>query len=385
MKKFTTLLILSALLLTACSAPASTGSSSEPTSAAGLETSASAESSTQTNTETNSEANADTNTQTPLQAPADITLSKYAVPTVYNDEPADKYDGTPLEGMGASTLGMDRYADAANAVYYIYAYPRFTTATEALDIYRYDKASGENKLVKQLRFEAPVTAYSCVNSDKALYLSYFGADDKWQICEFAFEDNTTRVIKEGAITDGELAPTMTYADGKLTWYTNSGGAADLVIFDIDSRTETAVHNVIPSGGLTAGLAYAVSENGKAVVYDGDRRIETGADSEGFSLAAAQNGLVVWKTADKSGGTNVHFLNSENGAETAYLFERYMGGGIIGRYFYVHTGGDKNVLFYDSADGKQYEITDVGTSWAYPISSDRLGTYSDGVLYIMRAE
>lgn len=369
MKKFTTLLILSALLLTACSAPASTGSSSEPTSAADLEISASAESST----------------QTPLQAPADITLSKYAVPTVYNDEPADKYDGTPLEGLDISTLGMDRYADAANAVYYIYAYPRFTTATEAFDIYRYDKASGENNLVKQLRFEAPITIYSCANSDKALYLSYFGADDMWRICEFSFEDNTTRVIKEGAVTAGELAPTMTYADGKLTWYTNSGDTTDLVIFDIDTRTETAVHNVIPSGGLTAGLAYAVSENGKAVVYDGDRRIETGADSEGFSLAAAQNGLVVWKTADKSGGTNVHFLNSENGAESTYLFERYMGGGIIGRYFYVHTGRDKNVLFYDSADGKQYEITDVGTSWAYPISSDRLGTCSDGVLYIMRAE
>lgn len=369
MKKFTTLLILSAFLLTACSAPASTDSSSEPTSTAGSEISASAEA----------------NTQTPLQAPADVTLSKYAVPTVYNDEPADKYDGTLLEGMDASTLGMDCYADAANAVYYIYAYPRFTTATEAFDIYRYDKASGENKLVKQLRFDAPITIYSCVNSDKALYLSYFGADDTWQICEFSFEDNTTCVIKEGAVTEGELAPTMTYADGNLTWYTRSGDVTDLVIFDIDPRTETAVHNVIPSGGLTAGLAYAVSENGKAVVYDGGRRIETGADSEGFSLVSAQNGLVVWKTADKSGGTNVHFLNSENGAETAYLFERYMGGGIIGRYFYVHTGRDKNVLFYDSADGKQYEITDVGTSWAYPISSDRLGTYSDGVLYIMRAE
>lgn len=369
MKKFTTLLILSALLLTACSAPASTGSSSEPTSTAGLEISASAEA----------------NTQTPLQPPADVTLSKYAVPTVYNDEPADKYDGTPLEGLDASTLGMDRYADAADAVYYIYAYPRFTTATDAFDIYRHDKASGENKLVKQLRFEAPITTYSCVNSDKALYLSYFGADDTWQICEFSFEDNTTCVIKEGAVTEGELAPTMTYADGRLTWYTNNGGAADLVIFDIDTRTETAVHNVIPSGGLTAGLAYAVSENGKAVVYDGDRRIETGADSEGFSLVSAQNGLVVWKTADKSGGTNVHFLNSENGAETAYLFERYMGGGIIGRYFYVHTGGDENVLFYDSADGKQYEITGVDSSWAYSHEGDKISIEGDGVLYIITAE
>ena len=346
MKMFIALFILSALLLTACSAPASTGSPSEPTSAAGSETSASAEA----------------DTQTPLQAPADVTLSKYAIPTVYNDEPADKYDGTPLEGMDASSLGMDRYADTADAIYYIYAYPRFTTATEAFDIYRYDKASGENKLVKQLRFEAPVTTYSCVNSDKALFLSYFGADDKWQICEFSFEDNTTSIIKEGAVTEGELAPIMSYADGKLTWYTRSGDAADLVIFDIDTRTETAVHNVIPSDGLTAGLAYAVSENGKAVVYDG-KRIETGADSEGFSLVAAQGGLVVWKTADRSGGTSVHFLNYENGTESIYLFERYMGGGIIGRYFYVHTGRDENVLFYDSADGKRDEITDVGASWA----------------------
>lgn len=372
MKKFITLFILSALLLTACSAPAGTGSSSEPTSAAGSETSASAEADTQADT------------QAPLQAPADVTLSKYAVPTVYNDEPADKYDGTLLEGMDASSLGMDCYADTADAIYYIYAYPRFTTATDAFDIYRYDKASGENKLVKQLRFEAPVTTYSCVNSDKALFLSYFGADDKWQICEFSFEDNTTSIIKEGAVTESELAPIMSYADGKLTWYTRSGDAADLVIFDIETRTETAVHNVIPSDGLTAGLAYAVSENGKAVVYDG-KRIETGADSEGFSLVAAQGGLVVWKTADRSGGTSVHFLNSENGTESIYLFERYMGGGIIGRYFYVHTGRDENVLFYDSADGKQYEITDVGASWAYPHEGDKISIDSDGVLYVMRAE
>lgn len=372
MKKFITLFILSALLLTACSAPAGTGSSSEPTSAAGSETSASAEADTQADT------------QAPLQASADVTLSKYAVPTVYNDEPADKYDGTLLEGMDASSLGMDCYADTANAIYYIYAYPRFTTATDAFDIYRYDKASGENKLVKQLRFEVPVTTYSCVNSDKALFLSYFGADDKWQICEFSFEDNTTSIIKEGAVTESELAPIMSYADGKLTWYTRSGDAADLVIFDIETRTETAVHNVIPSDGLTAGLAYAVSENGKAVVYDG-KRIETGADSEGFSLVAAQGGLVVWKTADRSGGTSAHFLNSENGTESIYLFERYMGGGIIGRYFYVHTGRDENALFYDSADGKQYEITDVGASWAYPHEGDKISIDSDGVLYVITAE
>ena len=173
----------------------------------------------------------------------------------------------------------------------------------------------------------------------------------------------------------------------LTWYTQHGDDINLVTFDPETRTETIVQNVISMNPYerAAGFAYAVSENGKAVIYSDGKRIETDMSSKSFSLVAAQNGLIIWKTNYYGNPNDVYFLNTESGMKFTYSIEGFMGGGIIGRYFYVHTGGDKNVLFYDSADGKQYERTDVGTSWAYPISSDRLGTYSDGVLYIMRAE
>lgn len=387
MKKFTTLLILSALLLTACSAPASTGSSSEPTSAAGLETSASAESSTQTNTETNSEANADTNTQTPLQAPADITLSKYAVPTVYNEEFAEQYVGTLFEEDEKAPLGMYYFADTSDAVYYIYDCQHSFTMTTGFDIYRYDKASGENKLVKQLRFEIPSVMFSCINTDNTLYFSLYNENELWQICKFSFDDNTVTVLKEGSGDEESRIPCLSYTNGMLTWYTQHGDDINLVTFDPETRTETIVQNVISMNPYerAAGVAYAASENGKAVIYSDGKRIETDMSSKSFSLVAAQNGLIIWKTNYYGNPNDVYFLNTESGMKFTYSIEGFMGGGIIGRYFYVHTGGDKNVLFYDSADGKQYEITDVGTSWAYPISSDRLGTYSDGVLYIMRAE
>lgn len=364
MKKFTAAIILSALMLTACSGADKSPVSSEPAGAykavGSLEAAA--------------------------QTPADITLDKYAVPTVYNEQFAAQFAGTALEEIESAPLNMMYFADAADAVYYIYDCQHAAVMSTAFDIYRLDKASGESALAGQLRFEAQTALFSCVSSDSALYFSLYNTDGLWQVCEFSFADGAVTVLKEGRSDDEPRVPCLTYADGKLAWYSQNGSAVDLITLDPESGAENAVQGVVSSNPYerTAGLAYALDENGEAVVYSGTQRICTGAASGDFSLAAAQDGRVAWYTSDKSGGRSVHFIDAQSGSEYSEVVNGCMGAGVIGGYFYIHTN-DGAVKLCDLAGGKSYVIADAGSAWAYPLGGGRLGISSGEELCVITAQ
>lgn len=289
-------------------------------------------------------------------APADAAVKRYSCPAVYANG-------------GETPLTLNGFADTGDSVLLFYG----DNTNLGFELYGLDKASGESDLIKQLAFDEETALYSAVYADGLLWFSTCGTGG-WKIYSLSPESGELCEATSGSAADF-TAPNLAAGGGKVGWYCINGDSASYVIYDAASGTETVVENVLPTyeTPCALGTAYAIDEDGRAVVcYDG-RRVDTGADPEGFMLIAANGGRVAWRYQAQSGFSAIYLLDEKSGGVYSVHTYRYMGGGFLGKYFYVHTS-DGELRLYDAEAALAYTLKDCGAMWAYP-AENTVGTFS----------
>lgn len=317
-----------------------------------------------------------------------IDVQKYDIPVVYPDEEyAEKYKGTYLEGMESKPLYMLYFAESENSIYFIYEYDILTTMSTDFDIYCLDKSTNNYSLVKKLRYDDQTAIFSVTCSEGALYFSSYNTSDQWEITELSFSSHETRIIDQGTVNEYSRIPCIAYDDGYLTWYSADDKSTDLISFNLNGgQKETVAENVLSSNPYerTAGLAYAVSDDGAVTVFHNNNQTKLGSYSGDFYLAAAENGRVAWRVQNENSGyKTAYFLNTSSGKILTETAEKYMGSGIIGDYFYIHTS-DGDLKIIDSESEKSYTLRELGTSWAYSLSDNSVGIMDNDCVYIITA-
>ena len=289
-------------------------------------------------------------------APADAAVKRCACPVVYTDG-------------GETTLTLNGFADTGDSLLLFYG----NSQNYGFELYELYKASGESALIKRLTFDEETALYSAVYADGLLWFSTYGTGG-WKIYGFSPESGELYEAASGSAADF-TAPNLAAGGGKVGWFCMDGDSANYVTYDPESRAETVVENVLPTyeTPCTLGAAYAVNEDGRAVVYYDGKRVDTGADPEGFMLIAANGGRVAWRYQAQSGFSAIYFLDEKSGGVYSVHTYRYMGGGFLGRYFCVHTY-DGELWLYDAEAALAYTLKDCGAMWAYP-AENTVGTFS----------
>lgn len=290
-------------------------------------------------------------------APADVAVKRYSCPAVYADG-------------GETSLTLKGFADTGDLLLLFYG----KDPSREFELYELDKASGESALVKRLTFDEETSLYSTVYADGLLWFSTYGING-WRIYGFSPESDELYEAASGSSADF-TAPNLAAGGSKVGWFCMDGDSASYVTYDPESRSETVIEDVLPTyeTPCALGAAYAVNEDGRAVVYYGGKRVDTGADPEGFMLIAANGGRVAWRYQAQSGFSAINFLDEKSGGVYSVHTYRYMGGGFLGRYFYVHTY-DGELWLYDAEAALAYTLKDCGAMWAYPARENTVGTFS----------
>lgn len=289
-------------------------------------------------------------------APADAAVKRYSCPAVYANG-------------GENPLTLNGFADTGDSLLLFYG----DNTNLGFELYGLDKASGESDLIKQLAFDEETALYSAVYADGLLWFSTCGTGG-WSIYSLSPESGELCEAANGSAADF-TAPNLAAGGGKVGWFCIDGDSASYVIYDAASGTETVVENVLPTyeTPCALGTAYAIDEDGRAVVcYDG-KRVDTGADPEGFMLIAANGGRVAWRYQAQSGFSAIYLLDEKSGGVYGVHTYRYMGGGFLGKYFYVHTS-DGELWLYDAEAALAYTLKDCGAAWAYT-AENTVGTFS----------